>query len=386
MAAKEATVFIIDLGPTMAEQHQGRKDSDLSFAMRYVWDKIFAIVATERKTLNIGVVGLNTAETKNALDSHEGYEHISVLQPLGQMQLPDISHLRTLIRPHKDGGGADSASAIVVAIDMISSFCRHLKYKRKIVLITNGKGIEVETDSLDQIVQKVNEEKIELVVLGVDFDDKDGYGFVEHPKDHVKATNEKILSDLCNACEDGMFATLAEAIDQLASRPQLRTIRPVGSSQCQLVLGDPSSPENNNLSIGVERYPRVMPERVPTAGSYVLSGNAMTDVDQKLADLQLKDITNLVINDPSKLAAVKQARTYAVDDSTAEPKSSTVVPFADLARGFEYGSTIVHISESDMNVVLLPTTPAIDIVGFVRVANVSIWFCSSNAWVNHSIR
>lgn len=48
MAEKEATVFIIDLGQTMGQKHQGRKQSDLDWAMTYVWEKITSIVMTER--------------------------------------------------------------------------------------------------------------------------------------------------------------------------------------------------------------------------------------------------------------------------------------------------------------------------------------------------
>jgi hypothetical protein len=40
MADKEATVFVIDLGATMASVEHGRKVSNLEWSMQYVWDKI----------------------------------------------------------------------------------------------------------------------------------------------------------------------------------------------------------------------------------------------------------------------------------------------------------------------------------------------------------
>lgn len=44
MADKEATVYIVDLGRSMGEMHGGRKESDLDWAMTYVWDKITSTV------------------------------------------------------------------------------------------------------------------------------------------------------------------------------------------------------------------------------------------------------------------------------------------------------------------------------------------------------
>ena len=44
MADKEASVYIIDVGSSMGEEHNGRKESDLEWAMHYVWDKITSTV------------------------------------------------------------------------------------------------------------------------------------------------------------------------------------------------------------------------------------------------------------------------------------------------------------------------------------------------------
>jgi ATP-dependent DNA helicase 2 subunit 2 len=44
MAQKEATVYIVDLGKSMGEKHNGREISDLDWALTYVWDKITTTV------------------------------------------------------------------------------------------------------------------------------------------------------------------------------------------------------------------------------------------------------------------------------------------------------------------------------------------------------
>ncbi|KAK4996316.1 ATP-dependent DNA helicase yku80, partial [Cryomyces antarcticus] len=60
MAQKEATVYIVDVGASMAQKNGGRQEADLDWAMRYVWDNITSTVALDRKTALVGVLGLRT--------------------------------------------------------------------------------------------------------------------------------------------------------------------------------------------------------------------------------------------------------------------------------------------------------------------------------------
>lgn len=94
-------------------------------------------------------------------------------------------------------------SAIVIAIQMITKHCKKLKYKRKIVLVTDGRG-PMDADDSSQITEKIKSDGMELVVMyvldrdferwqltassGVDFDDPD-YGFKEEDKDPEKVFN-----------------------------------------------------------------------------------------------------------------------------------------------------------------------------------------------------
>lgn len=44
MADKEATVYIVDVGKSMGKKNQGRGQTDLDWALQYVWDKITTTV------------------------------------------------------------------------------------------------------------------------------------------------------------------------------------------------------------------------------------------------------------------------------------------------------------------------------------------------------
>ena len=51
MADKEATVYIIDLGRSMGRRRGGRKETDLDWAMTYVWEKITTTVEFHHASL-----------------------------------------------------------------------------------------------------------------------------------------------------------------------------------------------------------------------------------------------------------------------------------------------------------------------------------------------
>ncbi|KAI9679822.1 MAG: ATP-dependent DNA helicase II subunit 2 [Caeruleum heppii] len=365
MADKEATVFIVDVGKSMGEKHHGRERSDLDWAMEYVWDKITSTVATGRKSATIGVLGLRTDDTANELEKEESFEHITVLQPISHILMPTLRDLRDKISlSHTDEG--DAISALVIAIQMITAYCRKLKYRRKIVLVTNAKG-QMDADDLPEITKKLTDDAIELVVLGVDFDDPE-FGVKEEDKDPFKAANEATFSKLVEAC-NGVFGTLVQAISELGL-PRIKPVRPVPSYRGRMNLGDPST-YDSAMCIDVERYPRTKSATVPSASQFVVrsefaNGNEASAGQSSTTLLAADDgpEASHKADDANTLASVKNARTYQVpDDSVATGKRD--VEREELAKGYEYGRTAVPISESDENVTKLETKASLELVGFI---------------------
>ncbi|KAF4438468.1 ATP-dependent DNA helicase 2 subunit 2 [Fusarium austroafricanum] len=351
MAEKEATVFILDLGSTMAQTHSGRSESDLEWSMQYVWDKITDIVAANRKTLCVGVLGLRTDETDNKLQDDDGYENISVLQELGPMNMSSLRNLQSLVKPSNTWSG-DAVSAIVLAVDMIDTFTKKLKWNRKIFLITDGQG-PMDADDLADISKKMNDSNIQLTVLGIDFDDP-GYGFKEEDKPDTKKENEKVLSSLVNDCKDGVFASIVEAIDELDT-PRVKAVKPYKTYDGTLTLGDPKT-FPAALNINVERYFKTHLARPLTASTVVVKSEGAPETEATQADAD--DMEGI------EFSAVKQARSYKVNDPDA-PGGKRDVEFDDLAKGYEYGRTAVHISESEHNITKLDTQKSFSIVGFI---------------------
>lgn len=165
---------------------------------------------------------------------------------------------------------------------------------------------------------------------------------------------------LVEDCE-GTFGSLAEAIAQLEI-PRLKETRPVPSYKGTLTLGN-NDEFDATLTIDVERYPHTMIAKPPTASSFAVK----TDLGAPGASNQSS--ATMMADDP-QLSTVRSQRVYQVDNPD-EPGSKMNVEMDELERGYEYGRTAVHISESDSNIVKLETKQCMDLLGFVRADKVS---------------
>jgi len=283
------------------------------------------------------------------------------MQELGQLLMPDLRRLKEQLKP-SGVDTADAISATVIAIQMISAHCRQLQYIRRIVLVTDGYS-PVDDSDVKAISEKLLQDKIELVVLGLDFDDDD-YDFKEQGKSSQKAKVEGQLKALTDAC-NGVYGTLAQAIDEMTV-PRIKSVRPVNSYKGLLTLGDPSN-YDSGMAIDVERYPKTMVAKPPTASSFVIKSNMAPEETQTAED-----------TDTDGLASIKRARTYQVPDSEAAGGKKDVEE-EDLAKGYAYGSTAVYIAESDQNVTKFETVPGLDIIGFVAKEHYSRYMDMSRA-------
>ncbi|KAJ4304499.1 ATP-dependent DNA helicase yku80 [Kalmusia sp. IMI 367209] len=364
MAGKEATVYIVDLGASMGEKRYDREQTDLGWAMEYIWDKITTTVATGRKTALMSVIGFRTDDTNLAgvVDEDEGYENITVFSELKQWLLPDIRSLQKKLKPSSTSDG-DLISALAVAVQQIDGATtgkngNPLKFDRRIIIVTDGRGY-MDTSDLDAITNKLKsyEPPVEVVLLGVDFDDPDS-GYKEEEKDSHKEENETTLKEFVDNC-DGNFGTLAEAVEQLVI-PRIKETRATPSYRGTLTLGDNENFEST-ITIDVERYPCTMVAKPPTASSFVVR----TDLGGVGPSAQS---SGTVVGDDysmdGQLSAVRNQRVYQVDNPDEPGQKMNVEP-DDLERGYEYGRTAVHISESDANVVKIETRQSLQLLGFI---------------------
>jgi ATP-dependent DNA helicase 2 subunit 2 len=128
-----------------------------------------------------------------------------------------------------------------------------------------------------------------------------------------------------------------------------------------LSLGDASKYETA-LRIPVERYFRTYVAKPPSASSFALrSGGG------EVADIAAGQSTS----GGEALTTVRTSRTYQINDESA-PGGKVDVERDDLAKGYEYGRTAVHISQTDENITTLETFAGLEIIGFVHMNQVCI--------------
>ncbi|KAI5816728.1 putative Ku family DNA helicase [Pyronema omphalodes] len=351
MADKAATIYIVDVGQSMGEKHNGREKTDLEFALQYVFDKITTTISNGRKTDMLGTIALRTNESANYLArSDPAFAHITSLTPIRQHLLSDLQLLQSSFVPSSTNLG-DGISALILAIQTILTHCRHLKYIKSIFLITNGRGT-FDPEGLDKIAAQIRHQNIKLTVLGVDFDDEE-FGFKEENKDEEKKQNEVLLRGLCEQV-DGTFGTMQEAVEELW-RPRLKAVRPMASYKGTLSLGDEVGFRETSFEIGIERYPRTMSATPASASRFV--------VDEKPAE-DVKEEGTKDWGTGQALEPVRQAKTYAIGNP-AEPGGKQEVEQGELVKGYKYGRTIVPISTTDEEVTIYPTEPSYRIVGFM---------------------
>ena len=171
-----------------------------------------------------------------------------------------------------------------------------------------------------------------------------------------------MLQKLAEDCE-GVCGTLEQAISELDT-PRLKTVRSIANFQGDLVLGNPEQYQSA-LSIQVERYYRTYAARPPAASSFVLShptGDGL-EINETSPTAEASESAN-------QLTSVRNTRTYQVDDNEA-PGGKLDVERDELAKGYEYGRTAVHISQSEENITKLETDAALELIGFIPSENVS---------------
>ena len=159
---------------------------------------------------------------------------------------------------------------------------------------------------------------------------------------------------LVGQCHDGTFGTAAEAIDELEI-PIVKTPRPYKSYDGTLSLGDPEI-FPSAIVVSVERYFKTHAAMPPPASTVVVKSGTAAKEQEAVEPDSMEGV---------ELAGVKQARTYKVSDPKA-PGGKKDVDFESLAKGYEYGRTAVHISESEHNITKLETNQEFTILGFME--------------------
>lgn len=321
---------------------------------------------------------LTCVETKNNLATQGEYSNIAVLQDVTMFTLEMLHEVRRELVP-SEVDAADIISGIVVAIDMIRTYCRHLKYIKNIYVLTNArysKPLEETEGDIEAIRDEMSKNNIQFKVLGVDFDDTEN-GIVESeddgPIDPRKKQSEAILKKLCEI-PDSVFANAQEAVDSL-QLPSVKKVRPIKTFAGKLTLGDLTEyPIDNCISIDIEAFPATRVATASTAVAYATAGKpAASQATQGSPDAKLSALKKQGLQEVKRLTEF-----YVVDEN--DPEVKTEVEAEDVKSGYRFGPDIVVLTEEEEQVIKLRSQePAsMMIVGFVKENMIPRYMSMSN--------
>jgi ATP-dependent DNA helicase 2 subunit 2 len=182
----------------------------------------------------------------------------------------------------------------------------------------------------------------------------------------MQAENEALLRTICEQC-DGVLGTLEQAVSEMVI-PRVKVVRsPNSFKDGYLQLGNPNE-YDTAVRIPVERYSRTMVAKPPSASQFVQRSDLAAGEEEPESSAT---VTGTQPQEGGSLTSVRNLRAYQVSDESA-PGGKIDIEREDLAKGYEYGRTAVHISETDENITRLDTQAALELVGFIQSEKVCL--------------
>ncbi|KAK9475920.1 SPOC like C-terminal domain-containing protein [Lipomyces japonicus] len=379
MAEKACTIYVVDQSPSMTGRHlpglQAAEDgndnevkNNLQLVLEYLQDKIGSKIYSNRKTDVVGIVGVGTATTDNVVsnDDQAGYDHITAHFGIRQFMASDFRQLRDKLVAGDFQG--DIVSGIVVAIQMISLYCRHLKYVKRIVVLSNlnaDLGLDDE-DEYAPIAQKLADERIGVEVLCVG-NAKDS-SQQQQQNWHTVVPRFLQFAKQCGM-PYGESHEFEAVMRELRDVPLFKTVRSVATYSGMLTLGGSNKGGENHhddarLAIEVERFAHTKIAAAMNSTAYAVSAEADDGV--------IRDISHEI-----RYKVRKQRKDDDHDDDSDEEDKENDDEFEvgkqDLQKGYIYGATVVPISHEDEQNLQFRSDKSYEIVGFVSRATVKPW-------------
>ncbi|KAG9293780.1 hypothetical protein G9A89_019117 [Geosiphon pyriformis] len=366
MAGKVATVFIIDVGPSMWQKkvdESGTTAFDLS--SRAIQIMLENKVISERKTDMTSVVAVGTNDTDNPLSTDEKHDHISVLNGIEQPKLSILRKVRNDL-PRGDISG-DCLSAVEVAIKLISDHCKHLKYIKKIYLFTDGESTITKSNhsAITNICGSENEIRYQgqadsLFRISCFLFNISQYNICVY----LKAASENFWREFVRDCGGDIF-TMRDFLNRL-ELPQIRAVKPTPVYKGFLTLGDVEEHPESSLSIPIEMYHKTSITRPPTAKKWSIPAE-MSTLRQKTHEVYTSKVHVIIEKSEDKNEGEK-----------ADEANQIEVPLEDLEKAYTFGKTIIPIPSYDEEVLGLHTIQSMCMLGFIKAEDYRQEYCLSN--------
>ncbi|CAG8508092.1 1836_t:CDS:10 [Paraglomus occultum] len=346
--SKKATAYVIDVSPSMWQAPTADDSLPIELAKKAVVGLLDVKLLANAKTDITSVLAVGTDDTDYGPieDFDEDYEHIKVITGL---EMPTLDLLRTVQHQLPQGNAPGNClDGISAAIEIIKRHCRHLKYEKKIFLMTDGES-PMSSIRLQQIVDELRNNGIEIFVLGIGFSDPDE-DTNDPSKSQTKLANEDLFRDLVSRAPGSSYITPMDSALEEISQPYVRPVRPTPLYRGALTISNKNEYGDSALGVNVTMYARTKKASLPSFKKWsVLAENAQ-DNQQKTHEV---------------------LRTYSYTVWDDENGVEVHVDKEDLMKAYPYGATLVPAQNFDEEQFKLDTNMALDILGFVRVTEIN---------------
>ncbi|KAH3674306.1 hypothetical protein WICPIJ_009585 [Wickerhamomyces pijperi] len=363
MADKSLFHFIVDLGSHMShnstlnsnkEEHQF--PNDLQYGLQYPISLVTNKILRKRKT---EYVSLMTCDDINN-ECNTNLQNINLLFSFKQCFYSDLKKFKlSPTTKEQDPNGDGIIRALLYSFDIMHQFVLKKKIKRTVVMVTNShKEPELYSqDFVDAIVELTLKFDIDLILIGVDFDQKDAN------QENIKLWRglfQRLPSVSC------MILSGEESIE-LINNPEVKSVRPVGIFRGPFRIGadlqDSNFDSRNDLScvcFDTEGYKAVM--------------GAKHEYSLKAYGKSKEDIFPITASVDYSIRHYKDSNFDPDSDEEGQEEEdleyeTELIDKSKIKKSYKYGSNSVMLPTELEQLTKLQTQPGIDLRGVVSSRN-----------------
>jgi len=242
---------------------------------------------------------------------------------------------------HDEHSYGDLLDSIVIASDIINSFCKNLKYKKTIYLITDGNS-KILNDDEEQnasIAGFIAEKDIHLNIIVTNYGDDEENSNIEN-KSELKKSNEQFFREFAQKA-NGEVWSVDEAIEIL-NEYRTKDVRATTLLRGPLIIGTPP----NSLEMSCWVYTKTKELTLPSAKKYSAVSEAAAGSEEE------------------KTYAVDMERVYSIKMNTKEGEKEIEISPDNLVKGYRYGKSIVPFSSIDEEQLALQNEKGLTVLYF----------------------
>ncbi|KAJ3248630.1 X-ray repair cross-complementing protein 5 [Chytriomyces hyalinus] len=253
----------------------------------------------------------------------------------------------------KGDNAGDILDGIVVAINMLETHCKKLKWTKSIFVFSDFSA-QINLDNQHKITSKAESYGVKINVIG--------FGFKDDPPPESdtsqRAQNERFMRTFSESTEGQVFSA-SEALSLLGEL-RSRSVKPTTLIRHILTLGDPSVAADSSIAIFVWAYAKVKEAKLPSAKKWSRVAADAVDVAQEAfkGDVMME-----------RTYKVKDQNVGDADDELAA--GSTELQKEDLIRAYKYGKDLIPFADEDREAMKLTSMKGFSILGFVKSSEVS---------------